>query len=109
MTHYIVENFESGSVFGVYAGPTAAAAIRAMLATAGETEAPGEDIRAVPVADVIGRAAVRYARELRSLCPGEYVVRLTKRPDDTEGPLDDMSIEYAEAASKMKFTLDIWV
>lgn len=95
MGHYIVENSESGSVFGVYEGRDGDAAIRAMLATAGETEAPGEDLAAIALADVSGQSAIRYTKALRSLCPGEDVVTLVKAADPTEG--ERVGLSYDEA------------
>ena len=86
LKHYIVENVESCHVFGVYAGGDGAAAIRAMLATAGETEAaPGEDIAAVALDDVSGVRAIRYTKALRAIYVGEAVVDLVKAADPTEG------------------------
>lgn len=94
MHHFIIEN-ESGSVFGVYEGATAAAAIRAMLATAGETEAPGEDIQAIDIDTVSGPRAIRYTKALRSLCAGEDVVTLVKAADPTGG--ERVGLSYSEA------------
>jgi len=93
---YIVENSESGSVFGVYEGRDADAAIRAMLATAGETEAPGEGLAAIALDSVSGERAIRYTKAIRSLCPGEDVVTLVKVADPTEGERVGLSYDEAE-------------
>lgn len=96
MGHFIVENSVSGSVFGLFEGRDGAAAIRAMLATAGETEAPGEDLAAIALDDVSGARAIRYTKALRSLCAGEDVVTLIKAADPTEGQRVGLSYDEAE-------------
>jgi hypothetical protein len=50
MTKYQIENTTSGQILGVYEGADGDAAIRAMLADAGDENPPGDDLVAVKVA-----------------------------------------------------------
>ncbi len=97
MQHYIIENSESGHVFGVYEATSGDAAIRTMLRDSGSDPADASDeLVATDIRYVEGRAAIRYARALRSLCAGEEVVDLVKAADPTEGERRGLSLSEAE-------------
>jgi len=93
--HYIIENSESASVFGVYEARDADQAIRIMLRDSGSDQSETEGLKATDIRYVEGRAAIRYTKALRSLCAGEDVVALVKAADPTEG--ERVGLSYSEA------------
>lgn len=97
MNHFIIENSESGSVFGVYEARDADQAIRIMLRDSGSDQSETEGLKATDIRYVEGRAAIRYAKALRSLCAGEDVVVLVKAADPTEGARRGLSYDEAES------------
>jgi len=93
MHHFIIENSESGHVFGVYSAPTGDEAIRVMLRDSGDDQSATDGLKATDLRHVEGRKAIRYAKAIRGL---DERVTLVKAADPTEG--ERRGLSYSEAA-----------
>lgn len=93
MHHFIIENTASAHVFGIYEAVDGDEAIRVMLRDSGDDQGETDDLKATDLRHVEGRAAVRYAKAIRSL--GESVV-LVKAADPIEGERRGLSYDEAD-------------
>ena len=98
MKTYTITNVQSGHTFGEYQGETPEAAIKAMMIDAGAPdEEPSDDLRAVEVKTLTGRAAIEYARE--------HDLALNKYADPIEGGREGLTVDEAEEIGREDLSL----